>query len=105
VEKTLKRKIFGLLDWKTAALPAVFFNRPFGLRPFCPLDSLRFSQVAQGDLPSPRLAIEQNDSPFFIPLFFRSLPSDRGGLHVNFPQSEGGNPARRSGGCPGLRQH
>gem|GEM_PF-1087852 len=53
--------------------PKPFLDRPFGLRPFGPLASLRFSQVAQGDLPSPRLAIEQNDSPFFIPPFFHSL--------------------------------
>ena len=61
------------MDWKTATLTELFFNRPFGLRPFCPLASLRFSQVAGCYLPSPRLAIEQNDSQFFIPPFFHSL--------------------------------
>jgi len=66
-----------VLDWNTAVLPEVFFNRPLGLRPFCPPASLRFSQVA-GHLPSPRLAIEQNDSQFFIPPFFNSLLSHKG---------------------------
>gem|GEM_PF-1855756 len=69
---TLKRKIFCLLDWKTAALPEVFFNRPFGLRPFGPLASFRFTQVA-GCLPSSRLPRYQNDSQFFIPEFFSGL--------------------------------
>jgi len=73
----MKRKIFCLVDWNTAALPEVFFNRPFRLRPFCSLASLR---VGRGGNPafSLRLANPQNDSPFFIPYFFNSLLKDGG---------------------------
>ena len=89
--KTLKRKIFDVLPFEIAALPEVFFEGPFGLRPFCFLASFRFGQVA-GLLPSlrsalraacgrlspsgrlsSRLARTQNDSRFFIPEFFNSL--------------------------------